>query len=116
MMSIGDFARASGLTAKALRLYDETGLLEPAEVDEFTGYRWYAAASSTAPGWWRTCGWPGCRSRGSGSWPTCRARAAAAELTSYWRQVEADTATARRLVADLVAALTAKEHDMSITG
>ena len=26
-MTIGDFARASGLTPKALRLYDELGLL-----------------------------------------------------------------------------------------
>ncbi len=116
MMSIGDFARASGLTAKALRLYDETGLLEPAEVDEFTGYRWYAAAQldrARLVAHLRLAGMPLARIRVVADLP---ARAAAAELTSYWRQVEADTATARRLVADLVAALTAKEHDMSITG
>lgn len=35
-LSIGDFARATGLSAKALRLYDEMGLLVPAEVDAFT--------------------------------------------------------------------------------
>jgi protein phosphatase len=40
-MSIGDFARATGLTAKALRLYDEMGLVRPAEVDEYSGYRYY---------------------------------------------------------------------------
>jgi DNA-binding transcriptional MerR regulator len=41
MLSIGRFARLSGLTVKALRHYDEVGLLRPAHVDEWTGYRWY---------------------------------------------------------------------------
>ena len=42
-MSIGEFARLSRLSAKALRLYDELGLLPPARVDLDSGYRWYAA-------------------------------------------------------------------------
>jgi len=33
MLSIGRFARLSGLTVKALRHYDEVGLLRPARVD-----------------------------------------------------------------------------------
>jgi MerR family regulatory protein len=33
LMSIGEFARLSRLSAKALRLYDELGLLPPAQVD-----------------------------------------------------------------------------------
>ena len=33
LMSIGAFVRASGLSRKALRLYDELGLLSPARVD-----------------------------------------------------------------------------------
>ncbi len=37
--SIGEFARRSRLSAKALRLYDELGLLPPARVDEDSGYR-----------------------------------------------------------------------------
>ena len=41
-MSIGEFARLSRLSAKALRLYDELGLLPPAQVDPDSGYRWYA--------------------------------------------------------------------------
>src|SRR5215471_18941032 len=41
MLSIGRFARLTGLTVKALRHYDELGLLRPAHVDEWTGYRWY---------------------------------------------------------------------------
>jgi DNA-binding transcriptional MerR regulator len=40
-LSIGSFSRVSGLTVKALRHYDEIGLLEPARVDESTAYRYY---------------------------------------------------------------------------
>ena len=40
-MGIGEFARRSRLSAKALRLYDEQGLLAPARVDEGSGYRFY---------------------------------------------------------------------------
>lgn len=41
LLSIGPFARESGLSRKALRLYAELGLLAPAHVDRFTGYRYY---------------------------------------------------------------------------
>jgi DNA-binding transcriptional MerR regulator len=41
LMPIGRFARLSGLTIRALRLYDELGLLRPAAVDPETGYRSY---------------------------------------------------------------------------
>ena len=39
LLSIGAFAQATRLSPKALRLYDELGLLRPARVDEWTGYR-----------------------------------------------------------------------------
>jgi DNA-binding transcriptional MerR regulator len=42
LLSIGAFARRSRLSPKALRLYDERGVLTPAEVDESNGYRRYA--------------------------------------------------------------------------
>jgi DNA-binding transcriptional MerR regulator len=42
LMGIGEFARMSQLSPKALRLYDELGLLVPASVDPESGYRWYA--------------------------------------------------------------------------
>jgi len=42
-MSIGEFARRSRLSPKALRLYDELGLLVPARVDDSSGYRFYDA-------------------------------------------------------------------------
>jgi DNA-binding transcriptional MerR regulator len=41
MLRIGDFARLGRVTVKALRHYDEEGLLRPAEVDRSTGYRFY---------------------------------------------------------------------------
>ncbi|MEU7934370.1 MerR family transcriptional regulator [Micromonospora echinofusca] len=41
MRSIGELARASGLTVSALRFYDSAGVLPPALVDPVTGYRWY---------------------------------------------------------------------------
>lgn len=42
VMTIGQFAQLSGLTPKALRGYDERGLLRPVEVDRATAYRRYA--------------------------------------------------------------------------
>jgi DNA-binding transcriptional MerR regulator len=41
LLPIGEFARRALLSAKALRLYDELGLLRPARVDPVNGYRWY---------------------------------------------------------------------------
>ncbi|MEV6693908.1 MerR family transcriptional regulator [Micromonospora sp. NPDC051196] len=41
MRSIGELARASGLTVSALRFYDAAGVLVPAWVDPVTGYRRY---------------------------------------------------------------------------
>ena len=42
MLRIGDFASLSQVTVKALRFYDEIGLLKPTFVDRATGYRYYA--------------------------------------------------------------------------
>ncbi len=42
LLSIGRFGVLTGLTPKALRHYDEVGLLRPAYVDPETSYRWYA--------------------------------------------------------------------------
>ena len=40
---ISKFSRLTGLTAKALRYYDEKGLLVPEAKDTITGYRYYTA-------------------------------------------------------------------------
>ena len=44
LLSIGRFARLTGLSVGALRHYDELDLLRPADVDRFTGYRRYRRA------------------------------------------------------------------------
>lgn len=44
MITIGALARACGLTASALRFYDDCGLLVPVRVDAVTGYRYYSEA------------------------------------------------------------------------
>jgi DNA-binding transcriptional MerR regulator len=41
MIRIGDFSKLSRVSVKTLRFYDEMGLLNPVEVDRFTGYRYY---------------------------------------------------------------------------
>jgi DNA-binding transcriptional MerR regulator len=41
LVPIGQFAAASRLSLKALRLYDDNGLLPPARVDPESGYRYY---------------------------------------------------------------------------
>ena len=43
-LTIGRFARLTGLSPKALRNYDASGLLRPADVDPATGYRRYDRA------------------------------------------------------------------------
>jgi DNA-binding transcriptional MerR regulator len=40
-LSIGDFSRMTYLSVKALRHYHDVGVLEPAEVDPASGYRFY---------------------------------------------------------------------------
>ena len=44
LLTIGEFASQTRLTAKALRIYDETGLLRPAEVDPWSGHRRYGVS------------------------------------------------------------------------
>lgn len=40
-VSIGDFAVMTSLSRKALRHYHDLGILEPAHIDPYTGYRFY---------------------------------------------------------------------------
>lgn len=41
LISIGQFAEQTQLSLKALRLYHDKGLLTPAHIDPFSGYRYY---------------------------------------------------------------------------
>lgn len=44
LLTIGEFSRLTHLSVKALRHYDDVGLLQPADVDTSSGYRRYASA------------------------------------------------------------------------
>lgn len=48
LMSIGEFALATGLSVKALRFYDDRALLAPVDVDPHSGYRRYAPSQVRA--------------------------------------------------------------------
>ncbi|GGP33626.1 MerR family transcriptional regulator [Streptomyces calvus] len=106
MLTIGAFARACGLSPKALRLYDELDLLRPARVDPDTGYRYYTAGQlerARLVAWLRRLGMPLAQIR-----RVCAlgADAAAVEVRAYWARVEADTVVRRDLAAFLVDHLT----------
>jgi protein phosphatase len=114
-LSIGEFAKASGLTPKALRLYDELGLLPPAHVDPRSGYRTYERHQlerARLVAWLRGLGMPLARIRVV---VDLSSAAAAAEVTSYWRQVEADIAARKELAAFLVDHLSGRDADMAET-
>lgn len=105
LLTIGDFARATGLTAKALRRYDELGLLRPARVDPFSGYRYYAGEQverARLVRWLRRIGMPLAEvGRVCARYETDPAGAARA-IRAYWAGVESETAARRDLAASLV--------------
>lgn len=43
MFKIGEFSKIALISVSQLRYYDEVGLLKPAKIDEWTGYRYYSA-------------------------------------------------------------------------
>ncbi len=112
-MSSGAFARASGLSRKALRLYDELGLLVPAQVDPVSQYRFYEPTQleqARLVAWLRRLGMPLAAIRAVSMLPPSRA---AAELTAYWAGVEAETAARRELAAFLIGYLSGRDTAMS---
>lgn len=105
LLTIGAFARAARLSAKALRLYDELGLLTPAQVDARSGYRFYAPEQldrARLVAWLRRLGMPLTRIR-----DVCALdpAAAAREVAGFWIELEAETSARRDLAAFLVAHL-----------
>ncbi|MEU8957237.1 MerR family transcriptional regulator [Streptomyces sp. NPDC048518] len=144
LLTIGAFAKASRLSPKALRLYDELGLLRPAVVDPVTGYRRYAPDQldrARLVGWLRRLGMPlarvqhvcaladteadaqteaeaaGAGLAGAGPGPAGAgpAETAAQAVRAYWAQVEAETAARRDLATFLVDHLTWKDPTLSST-
>ena len=110
-MSSGAFARASGLSRKALRLYDELGLLAPARGGSGVAVpALRARPSSSRPGWWHGCAAWACRWPLSARRARCRPRRPLPGTAAYWAEVEAETAARRELAAFLIGYLSGKGH------
>lgn len=108
LLTIGAFSRTSHLSIKALRLYDEIGLLPPAHTDPATGYRYYSAEQierARLVVWLRRLGMPLARIQGVCAAAETDRGAAARAVGEYWQQVEADTRARRELADFLVAEL-----------
>jgi DNA-binding transcriptional MerR regulator len=43
VFTVGEFSSLAQVSKRLLRYYDEIGLLKPARIDKFTGYRYYSA-------------------------------------------------------------------------
>lgn len=115
-MTIGAFARAARLSPKALRLYDELGLLPPAAVDSESGYRFYDPGQleqARLIAWLRRLGMPLARIRVVVGLDH---GAAAAEVAAYWAEVVAETASRGRLATFLIDYLTGRGDAMTDTG
>jgi DNA-binding transcriptional MerR regulator len=102
LVSIGEFARLSRLSPKALRLYDRLGLLPPERVDPGSGYRWYA------PGQLRQARLVAALRQIEMPLQEIKSildldpDAAAEQLAGYWAGVEAEHAARRALTGSLV--------------
>ena len=113
LMTSGAFARASRLSRKALRLYDELGLLCPVRVDPVSQYRFYAPAQlerARLVAWLRRLGLPLASIRTVSALPPAQA---ASELAAYWAHVEAETAARRQLASFLIGYLSGRDTEMS---
>lgn len=112
LMGIGEFARLSRLSPKALRLYDELGLLPPARVDLDSGYRWYACGQldqARLVASLRQIGVPLAQIKVILG---LDARAAAGQVAAYWTGAEAGHAGRRELAGYLVDRLNGKRPVM----
>ena len=96
LIPIGQFATASRLSLRTLRLYDENGLLPPARVDPDSGYRYYRVdqlRTATLIGLLRRAGMPLAEIRRSLADPS------AARLDEYEAALAHDLAERWRVLA-----------------
>jgi serine/threonine protein phosphatase PrpC len=113
LLTIGAFARAARLTPKALRLYDELGILPPAAVDAESGYRLYHPDQldrARLVAELRRIDMPLAQVRTVCGLPP---DAAAEAVAAYWQQVADATAARARLAAVLVEHLSERGTTMS---
>ncbi len=111
-LSIGEFARRSRLSVKALRLYDELGVLVPTRVDEASGYRYYDVAQLEAArlvAMLRQLELPLAAIK---DLLVCDPVDAAARIAAYWQEVDSAHDTRRELADYLVNRLSGKRSVM----
>jgi DNA-binding transcriptional MerR regulator len=112
LMSIGTFAQLTRLSPKALRLYDELGLLVPARVDEDSGYRYYDASQleqALLVAALRRLAMPLAEIKAIlGLEPA----PAAGRLAAYWASVESEHVERRKLAGYLVDRINGKRSVM----
>ena len=101
-VSFGEFARLSRLSPKALRIYDSTGVLEPARVDRATGTRHYARGQverAQLVSALRQVGIPLTEIRSA---LDAEGTLGAERIAAFWAEAEAEHAARRRLVSSLI--------------
>ena len=111
-ISIGEFARRSRLSIKALRLYDKRHVLVPARVDEISGYRYYDAAQledARLVAMLRQLDFSLAAIR---KLVACDPADAAEQVSAHWRKVESIYDARRELADYLVNRLNGKRYVM----
>ncbi|HLI01228.1 MAG TPA: MerR family transcriptional regulator [Acidimicrobiales bacterium] len=111
-MSIGEFARRSRLSPKALRLYDGLGLLSPARVDELSGYRYYTEGQLGPARLIATLRQLGIPLAAAKDVLGMDEAETAEWVTAWWREAETRYTVQRELVTALVDRLTGRTSPM----
>lgn len=111
-ISIGEFARRSRLSVKALRLYDKRRVLVPARVDGVTGYRYYDATQLDDARLVAMLRQLDLSLAAIGRLLACDRADAASQIAVHWRKVESAHDARRELADYLVDRLNGKRSIM----
>lgn len=112
LLTIGEFAQRTRLSVKALRLYDQLGLVTPARVDASSGYRLYSPSQvddARLVGLLRRIGMPLAEISALQALPPAQAADA---VTAFWTRQESITSERAELVRYLTARLQGQEPAM----
>jgi DNA-binding transcriptional MerR regulator len=112
LMSIGEFARGSRLSPKALRLYDELGVLPPARIDDDSGYRYYAASQLDQARLIAALRQLQVSLADIKVILSLEPRAAAEQISDHWNAIETQHAARRDLAHHLIDRMQGKRHVM----
>src|SRR6202142_3688009 len=111
-ISIGEFARRSRLSVKALRLYDKRRVLVPARVDEASGYRYYDVAQLEDARLVAMLRQLDLSLAAIRKLVACDPADAAEQIAAHWRKVESVHDARRELADYLVNRLSGKSYVM----